>query len=154
MSGTGSNTDFIGKITSTLATLQAVNDMFINEYMTQVSNGGSLSNQSNGLDDQVLTLKAKLAKVKSISDTYDREYLDRMSEKKSGRQTTFWGSWGVSTLQDWVLLIFFVLYTIISLGLIAIVFMTSRYSVFGAFFVAVSMVTIGTLIVATIVRFA
>lgn len=77
-----------------------------------------------------------------------------MSEKKSGRQTTFWGSWGVSTLQDWVLLMFFVLYTIISLGLVAIVYMTSKYSIFGAFFVAVSMVTIGTLIVAAIVRFA
>jgi len=118
--------------------------------MTQVSNWGSLSTQSTGLDDQVITLKAKLAKVKSISDTYDREYLDRMSDKKS----SFLHSWGISTLQDWVLLIFFILYTIISLGLVAIVYMTSRYSVFGAFFVAISAVTVGTLIVATIVRFA
>jgi len=124
--------------------------MFTNTYMTQVSNWGSLSTQSTGLDDQVITLKAKLAKVKSISDTYDREYLDRMSDKKS----SFLHSWGISTLQDWVLLIFFILYTIISLGLVAIVYMTSRYSVFGAFFVAISAVTVGTLIVATIVRFA
>jgi hypothetical protein len=149
-SGSGSSADFIARITSTQATLESVKDTFTNTYMTQVSNGGSLSSQSTGLDDQVITLKAKLAKVKSISDTYDREYLDRMSDKKS----SFLRSRGISTLQDWVLLIFFILYTIISLGLVAIVYMTSRYSVFGAFFVAISAVTVGTLIVATIVRFA
>ena len=149
-SGSGSSADFIAKITSTQAVLQSVNDLFTNKYMTQLSNGESLSTQSTGLDDEVISLKAKLARVQSISDTYDREYLDRMPDKKRG----FFHSLGISTLQDWVLLIFFILYTIISLGLVAIVFMTSRYSVFGAFFVAISAVTVGTLITAMIVRFA
>lgn len=145
-----SRAEFVTQITSTQSMLQTVDDLFNNKYSTQVSNGGSLKSQSTDLDDTVIALKAKLAKVKSISDTYDREYLDRMTTKK----VSFWQSRGISTLQDWILLIFFVLYTIISISLIGMVFMLNKYSVFSILLMVGALGMLGTLFVGVIVRFA
>jgi hypothetical protein len=137
------------QITAAQNLLQNIQNTFNNQYSTQVSNGGALSSQSSELDNEVLRLKGKLAKLKRVSDTYDREYLDRM-ENKGG----FWRRRGISTLQDWVLLFFFSLYAIIVLGLIAMVIMSSRSPVFGVLIVAGMGLVIGTMIVALIVRFA
>jgi len=152
--GSGTGTDggsaFTAQIVAAQRLLQSVQSSFNNEYSTQISNTGSLSTQSSDLDDQVLTLKAKLAKAKKISDTYDREYLDRMAFSSS----SFLRSRGISTLQDWVLLIFFSLYTIIAIGLTVIVFMTSKSPLFGTIIMASMGLAVGTMIVALIVRFA
>lgn len=142
---------FIAQVIAGQNLLSSVKSTFDNKYSTQVSNGGSLTIQSSNLDNQVLTLKAKLAKAKKISDTYDREYLDRMASSSS---SNFWRSRGVSTLQDWVLLIFFSLYSFIVIGLVFIVFMMSDSPIFGTLITAGMGLAIGTMIVALIVRFA
>jgi hypothetical protein len=142
---------FIAQVIAGQNLLSSVKSTFDNKYSTQVSNGGSLTIQSSNLDNQVLTLKAKLAKAKKISDTYDREYLDRMASSPS---SSFWRSRGVSTLQDWVLLIFFSLYSFIAIGLVFIVFMMSDSPIFGTLITAGMGLAIGTMIVALIVRFA
>ena len=149
MSGS-SGSGFTAQLVAAQNLLTSVKSSFDNKYSTQVSNSGSLTSQSSDLDNQVLTLKAKLAKAKKISDTYDREYLDRMVSSSS----SFWRYRGVSTLQDWVLLIFFSLYTIIAIGLVIIVFMMSRSPLFGTLITAGMGLAVGTMIVALIVRFA
>ncbi len=145
-----SGSGFTAEVIDAQNLLTSVKGTFDNKYSTQVSNGGSLTTQSSNLDNHVLTLKAKLAKAKKISDTYDREYLDRMATSSS----SFWRSRGVSTLQDWVLLIFFTLYTIITISLVIIVFMMSRSPLFGTLITAGMGLAVGTMIVALIVRFA
>jgi len=130
--------------------LRSVNDIFTNTYSTQVSNSANSIAQLTGLQQNVTTLKARLANVKKVSDTYDREYQDRIVDKPlSG----FWRSRGVTTLQDWVLFLFFVVYTAVSLTLVSIAFGTQG-GAFNAFVVFAAAFSMGVMITAVIVRFA
>jgi len=96
-------------------------------------------------------LKARLANVKKISDTYDREYQDRVVDKPlSG----FWRSRGVTTLQDWVLFFFFVIYAVLSLFFTGVAFTTSTNPIFNSFMILATSFSLGVMITAVIVRFA
>lgn len=142
---------FIQQATSIDRLLTEVNDMYTNTYSTQVS--GSVANsqvQLGELDNEVISLKAKLERLKTVSDTYDREYLDRMEEKPLGG---FWRSRGVSTLQDWVLLSFFVLYTFITIGLIVLAVMNVTYPLIYVVFISLISFVTGIMIAAVLVRF-
>jgi len=88
--------------------------------------------------------------MNTVSDTYDREYLDRVSDKPI---TGFWQARGVSTLQDWVLFFFFTIYGIISLGLFFLVISMSDSPVYAGGMIAISSIGIGIMITAVLIRF-
>jgi hypothetical protein len=152
---------FTSQVNGALSLLQSANDTYTNTYSTQTSNTASSEEQVKTLQGTVKTLKAKLANIKKVSDTYDREYLDRVSDTPIGG---FWRTRGVSTLQDWVLLIFFVMYGVLSLAATVIVFLNSsmgsyksntpRTPVFNALMVLGAAFSMGVMITGVLVRFA
>jgi hypothetical protein len=143
-------TAFIQEATSMDRLLTEVNDMYTNTYSRQVSGSGNSHTQLGELDNEVVSLRAKLERLKTVSDTYDREYLDRMEEKPLGG---FWRSRGVSTLQDWVLLSFFVIYTFITIGLIILAVMNTTYPLMYVVFISLISFVMGIMISAVLVRF-
>jgi hypothetical protein len=143
-------TAFIQEATSMDRLLTEVNDMYTNTYSRQVSGSGNSHTQLGELDNEVVSLRAKLERLKTVSDTYDREYLDRMEEKPLGG---FWRSRGVSTLQDWVLLSFFVIYTFITIGLIILAVMNTTYPLTYEVFISLISFVMGIMISAVLVRF-
>ena len=140
-------TAFIEQATSIDRLLTAVDELYTNRY---VRGSGNSYIQLGDLDNEVISLKAKLERLKTVSDTYDREYLDRMEEKPLGG---FWRSRGVSTLQDWVLLSFFVLYTFITIGLIVLAVMNVTYPLMYVVFISLISFVMGIMIAAVLVRF-
>jgi hypothetical protein len=141
---------FIQQATTIDRLLTEVNDLYTNTYSRQVSGSGNSHTQLEELDNEVVSLKAKLERLKTVSDTYDREYLDRMEEKPLGG---FWISRGVSTLQDWVLLSFFALYTFITIGLIILAVMNTTYPLMYVVFISLISFVMGIMIAAVLVRF-
>jgi hypothetical protein len=73
-----------------------------------------------------------------------------MEEKPLGG---FWISRGVSTLQDWVLLSFFALYTFITIGLIILAVMNTTYPLMYVVFISLISFVMGIMIAAVLVRF-
>ena len=134
-----------------LGTLNSIKDRYDRYNELKQSSGTSIK-QNTGLQDTLTTLKSKLANVKRVADTYDREYLDRVADKPlSG----FWQSRGVSTLQDWILLLFFFMYTIISLGLVFLVITAAdRSALFNGFMILSFAFSLGVMLTVVIVRFA
>jgi hypothetical protein len=143
-------TAFIQQVTTVDRLLTEANDLYTNTYSRQVSGSGNSHTQLGELDNEVVSLKAKLERLKTVSDTYDREYLDRMEEKPLGG---FWISRGVSTLQDWVLLSFFALYTFITIGLIILAVMNTTYPLMYVVFISLISFVTGIMIAAVLVRF-
>ena len=141
---------FIEQATSINKLLTEVNDLYTITYSRQVRGSGNSYIQLGELGNQVVSLKAKLERLKTVSDTYDREYLDRMEEKPLGG---FWRSRGVSTLQDWVLLSFFVIYTFITIGLIILAVMNVTYPLMYVVFISLISFVMGIMIAAVLVRF-
>jgi hypothetical protein len=143
--------NFLSQVLSLQKLLESTRDTYNNTYSTQLSNSGSSNVQLTGLEQTLVQLRAKLANVRKISDTYDREYLDRLADKPLN---SFWRLRGVSTLQDWVLLIFFLIYGIISLSLVVAVVMFSSAPVFNGVMLLGASFSIAVMIVGVIVRFA
>ena len=143
--------NFLSQVLSLQKLLQSTTDSYNNTYTRQVSNAGSSNAQLTGLEGNLVQLRAKLANVRKISDTYDREYLDRLTDKPLN---SFWRLRGVSTLQDWVLLVFFLIYGIICLTLVLMVFMFSRAPLFNGVMLLGASFSLGIMIVGVIVRFA
>ena len=133
------------------STLTSIKDRYTT-YNDLRQSSGSSTNQNMQLQDTLKILKSKLANVKRVADTYDREYLDRVADKPlSG----FWQSRGVSTLQDWILLLFFFMYTIISIGLVFLVITAAdRSAMFNGFMILSFAFSLGVMLTAVIVRFA
>jgi hypothetical protein len=111
---------------------------------------GIYTKQRNELRDAVAALDTKIQLKNTAISTHEREYLDR---KAVENPFTFWRLRGVSTLQDWVLFVFFTVYGVLCLTAL-LVTLVSQYPVYNFIIVLLSSVTIGIMITATIVRFA
>ena len=116
-----------------------------------MGNQGTAGAQANSLQNQVIALNAKLANVQTLSDTYDREFLDRTSGKNP---IGFWQSRGLSTLQDWVLFFFYLVYGLITLGILLLVITFSDTALYSGFMVVALSVILGVMMTAVIIRFA
>lgn len=143
--------NFLSQVLSLQKLLESTRDSYNNTYTRQISSAGSSNMQLSGLQENLVQLRAKLASVRKISDTYDREYLDRMADKPLN---SFWRLRGVSTLQDWVLLVFFFIYGIITLTLVVMVVMFSKAPVFNGVMLLGTALALGIMITGVIVRFA
>jgi hypothetical protein len=136
--------------TRLLDSLTKLNDIYTNNYLTLVSSDTPSTQQFGDLQAMYNRLKQKYDTKQDTIDTYDREYLDRRS---SEQPYTFWRLRGVSTLQDWVLLVFFIIYGLICFSILMLT-LTSPYPLYLFSVVLLTSLTIGIMIVATIVRFA
>ena len=148
--GTVADASFPARLTTTTNMLNNTLPNLFNQYQTMLRNSASLTTQNNGLQTQVNSLRSKLADIKKISDTYDREFLDRIAGTKRG----FFEAFGVSTMQDWLLLIFFGLYGLICLSLLGFVLVKSTQKIQSALAVIVFSVFIGILLTGIIMKFA
>ena len=133
-----------------LANLDTIKSLYRDKYLTLGSSMGIYGTQKAKLQDTVNSLNTKLNLKNGAISTYQREYLDR---KTIEMPFTFWRLRGVSTLQDWVLFVFFAIYGIFCITFLLITF-TTEYMLYNFVLVLIASITIGTMIVATIVRFA
>ncbi len=125
-------------------------------YQQKISQTGSLTAQKEELKQKIQVAKAKIQDLKSATETYDRDFLDRRQNPQTKK----------TTLQDLVLGVFFVGYSLIALGVIIYVFMSYapkaldptsnnpvlRYSM--TFFSLIGMTVFGLLIAELVRRYA
>ena len=142
---------FVADVTSAQRMLEIASDLHRNQYSTLLGNRGGAGAQANTLQNQVIALNAKLENVKTLSDTYDREFLDRTSGKNP---IGFWQSRGLSTLQDWVLFFFYLVYGLITLAILLLVMTFSDAALYSGFMVIALSVILGVMMTAVIIRFA
>jgi hypothetical protein len=137
--------------TAASALLTSISDTYTNRYTTDVGGSESSVQQNNQLQTQLNALEVKLAKVNTLSETYEREFLDRSAGKKIGG---FFSSRGVNNLQDWVLLIFYTVYVLVSLGICGLALFASRTPLISVAMVISASLLIGVMMTAMILRFA
>jgi len=137
--------------TAASALLTSISDTYTNRYTTDVGGSESSVQQNNQLQTQLNALEVKLAKAKTLSETYEREFLDRTAGKKIGG---FFSSRGVNNLQDWVLLIFYTVYVLVSLGICGLALFASRSPLISVAMVISASLLIGVMMTAVILRFA
>jgi hypothetical protein len=141
--------DFTMQGSGMLANLATITSLYNDKYLT-LKNSGSNSRQRRELRESLDAIDTKIKLKNAAISTYEREYLDR---KAVETPFTFWRLRGVSTLQDWVLFVFFAVYGIICFTALLVTLIT-EYALYNFFIVLLSSVTIGIMITATIVRFA
>jgi hypothetical protein len=139
---------FPARYAATLNMLNTTSQNMFTQYSQIQAASKSLVSQSNTMQSEVQNLKAKLANVKKVSDTYDREFLDRSAVKAP---FGFWQSRGVSTLQDWVFFMFFVSYAIICMCIFAV---AVQKSAMAATLVLVVSIIVGIMMSLVVVMFA
>jgi Flp pilus assembly protein TadB len=96
------------------------------------------------------SLNTKLANVKKVGDTYDREFIDRSAGKNN---MGFFRRRGITTLQDWILFFFFLSYAIICI--IIVIYstaMSTRKIITFGMTVTISLV-VGVMLSAMLMRF-
>jgi len=131
--------------------LTQVTDIYTNRYLTLQSNGNSvIVAQKKKLEETLARMTSQLQEKNHIIETYDREYLDR---KIHDTPFTFWRLRGFSTLQDWVLFIFFFIYALICLALLTVTLYTPN-KLYNFVIILITSFSIGVILVGTIVRFA
>ena len=139
--------DFVERVTNTRAILHAAQTAY-NTYSTQVTTTDTSSEQLANLNHEKLKLNSQIANIRKISDTYNREYLDRSTS------VGFWNLRGVSTLQDWVLLAFFGMYGLVILLISMVAVMYSRTPVYSVGIVVILGIILAIMMTAVIMRFA
>jgi hypothetical protein len=145
-----SDGSFNNGVASLQSMLEDVNNKY-NTYKAQKTSQASFTAQNGGLQNSVAVLNAKLMQANNLADTYDREFEDRMADKKTNG---FWSSRGINSLQDWVLFIFYAIYVLITIGLLIIVATMSRSPLLGSMMVLGLSFVLGVMMTAVIIRFA
>ena len=133
-----------------LDNLNQIGSMYTDRYLTLGSSQRIYTAQQQKLQSTLHSIQKQINEKSDAVNTYDRELQDRNDIQKP---FTFWRLRGVSTLQDWVLFSFFVVYALITLFLIFLA-MRSQYPLYGITVVLLSAVSLGVVIMGTIVRYA
>ena len=89
--------------------------------------------QLEKLEARINTMRTERALMAQAAETYEREFLDRMETGRVGGSDLL-ARRGVSTLQDWVLLLFFAVYAAWLIVFIAYTLQHSTKKVFTIFF--------------------
>ena len=139
---------FPARYTTATDMLNNTTTNLFNQYTIAQTASGALTRQNTQLQAEVESLSAKLAQIKTAGDTYDREFLDRSAGKNN--QGVFRRN-GITTLQDWLFLIFFISYAVICIGFSIFVAGQSGIA-YGAISLAVSVI-IGIMMSAVMMRF-
>ncbi len=113
----------------------------------------SATRQTEELTAEKNRLQAELANARKGAEAYDREFLDRTRAGMDKPSRT--AAYGISTLQDWVLLLFYVTYAGATLALAVFVGVRARFNkLLGVAGVFLASAFLGILISMVIVRFA
>lgn len=120
------------------------------QYIAVQQSSSSLTNQNSKLAAELTGLKAKLAGIQKQNETYDREFLDRSAGKKN---SGVFRRNGITTLQDWILFLFFVGYALICI--IMLVYYVSNNPFNGYYLLmGITICTIfGIMMSAVVIRF-
>jgi hypothetical protein len=99
---------------------------------TYFTGESATKNRTGKLESRLNTMRTDRALMAQAAETYDKEFLDRMETGRVGGGG-FWARRGVSTVQDWILLLFFAVYVA---WLIIFIAYTLRYSTKKLFTIA------------------
>jgi hypothetical protein len=135
---------------SMLDSLSKVRSLYTDKYLTVGSSQGIYIAQKEKLVSTLSSIQKQINAKNDAVSTYDREFQDRNA---LGTPFTFWKIRGVSTLQDWILFSFFVVYGLITLAFI-VVAVGTQYALYNVVIVLLLSVSVAIFIMATIVRFA
>jgi hypothetical protein len=145
----------MGEIGAYLTYLKTVVDQTLPNMFTQYKDLDnkrmSIQAQNATLQEEVRLLEAKHASLQAAADTYDREFLDRGGKTPP---STFWTRRGFQTFHDWLLGALFLIYALVSLGLLSYVLLYSKKKIQGGATVLVTAVILGVIMVGVISRFA
>ncbi len=123
-----------------------------NGVLTEISrNMNTEVAQSNTISAQARHLKNVLSDVQKDAETYNQEFLDHLH---NGEKPGFMKLRGVSSLQDWILFYFYIMYAILSICMLILAISVTRYKVYAAVIVIAYSLMIGTMMTAVIIRFA
>ena len=134
-------------------TTPLINDMQSSylTYKQNIPNYELTQMETNNLQEQLLELNRQTEELERVEQTYDREFLDRVSApplKKGLLQ-----GYGLVTTQDWVMAMFVIAYFTFSMSLI-LLFVVKSEAKLKAFFVAVSIIIIlGTFMGLLIIKY-
>jgi hypothetical protein len=133
-----------------LDSLNKINSMYTDKYLTLGSSQSIYTPQKQKLENTLHSIEKQIDAKNDIISTYDRELQDRNNIR---RPFTFWTLRGISTLQDWVLLCFFFIYSLICL-FIMFLSLNTTYPFYSLFVTLLCSIVVGVIIMGTIVRFA
>jgi hypothetical protein len=119
------------------------------QYMGLQTSSGSLTKQQAALHTELTTLKGRLATIHKEGETYDREFIDRSAGKK---EFGFFRRNGVTTMQDWLLFIFFVSYAVICIAIIGYYTSTNPFNPFFLGIAVAIAVIFGIMMSAVVIR--
>ena len=122
--------------------------MYNNIYSTIKNPSDSI--QESKLAMKVAGMKLELAEMKNTREVHDREYVDYA---QSGQKPNIWQRNGLSTVQDWVLFLFFTVYGLFVLGLLIAVCMSGTNIIGGIFGVLLGSAIFGIMISMIIMRY-
>lgn len=144
------DTTFPARFTTAKNMLNTTTTDVFQQYVGLQRSSSSLTGQSNTLSAELTELKAKLAGIQKQNETYDREFLDRSAGKKN------YGIFrrnGITTLQDWVLFLFFVGYALICVIVLLYYVMNGQFNAY-VLLMGITVCTIfGIMLSAVIIRF-
>lgn len=142
---------FPARYTTAVNMLNTTTTNLFQQYVATQAASTSLTSQNSSLQAEVTSLNAKLVNIKKVGDTYEREFLDRSATpEKRG----IFNRNGITTLQDWLLFMFFILYGIICLTLIVFTVYVSREKLYAGTMVFTITFVLGIMIAAIVMRFA
>ena len=142
--------DFKAQGSGMLSRLNWIQSLYTDKYLTIKSSQGTYTRQKQKLTDTLNSIQKQIDVKADVINTYDRELQDRNASKKP---FTFWRLYGVSTLQDWVLFIFYIVYILLSIFLM-IQAARTQAPIQNFFAALLSSIVLGVVIMGSIVRFA
>jgi len=100
-----------------LSILDAVQGQYLTAQVLQ----STLQKQLQDIEDKTFYIKQQLSDLHVVTETYDREFKDRM---ENPTQKPYF-----STTQDWVLAIFFITYFLFMIVFVFFIFLRNKLSV-------------------------
>jgi len=135
------------EVNSLLATTESRN-IVLTELTTNMDTEVT---QSITISAKARQLQTVLSDVQKNAETYNQEFLDHLH---NGEKPGFMKLRGVSSLQDWVLFYFYILYAVLSVCILILAIAVTRYKVYAAATVIAFSLMIGSMMTAVIIRFA
>jgi hypothetical protein len=106
--------------------------------------------QASDITMKATELRNTLMGIQKDAETYNQEFLDRV---QGGGTPGFMKLRGVSTLQDWVLFYFYLIYGILCLSMASLAIFVSKNPLFAGSVVISFGLLIGIMMTAVLIRF-
>jgi hypothetical protein len=146
------DTDFATQKSLVVAMLNNSQGQF-DAYQQMKTAQSSSIRQREELENEKNRLQSELANARKDAEAYDREFLDRTRAGMDKPSRT--AAYGISTLQDWVLFLFYISYAAATIALAAFVGLRAQHNkIVGVVGVLLGSAFLGILFSMVIVRFA